>query len=383
MLFIAFGLLAITLFSLLHIQHLSRAQGGSLELTKQLNKDTPVVRVGEVISFTIILTNNANFTLTNVTLVDQYNQNVLAFAGATPPQDLHDPASGLLTWTNVASPPIALGQVLSFTVFFTAEHPQTSVVNFVQAQDITGTGNAISNTQASDQIDESIGGMLPVFKSTSPPGSVPKVGQLVTFTHIITNDGVALLTFLPLTDTYDPLFLEFYFAMPTPTITSPAGLLVWTDLITYFGPISPLQSVVVTTVFTATAQVVNTVNQASIAGARDQFNNDLTASQALAPITIISDAPVPAPTDQNNDNDDDDDEEDTAAATATATPATVVLGAAMATPALVTGQSVLTGENAPRFLPETGYREDEPLALIVVVCLVGLAAGWVWLKAKR
>ena len=73
--------------------------------------------------------------------------------------------------------------------------------------------------------------------------------------HILTNDGAAFITFLPLTDTYDPAFLQFHFAVPTPTITSPPGLLVWADLTTYFGNITPFQTIVMTTVFTATAQV--------------------------------------------------------------------------------------------------------------------------------
>jgi len=173
-LLVALGLLSLTLFTLLHIQQVSRAQSGPLVLVKKLNNASPVVRVGQVVSFTIALTNNASFTLTNVTLVDDYNQTVLGFAGATPPQDLHDPSTGVLTWSNVAAPPIGVGQTLSFTVFFTAEHPQTTVVNFARAQDITGTASAISDTQATDQIDEAVGGAAPVFKSLSPPGSTPR-----------------------------------------------------------------------------------------------------------------------------------------------------------------------------------------------------------------
>ena len=158
-LFIALGLLLLTLLSLTQVQRISRAQG-SVTLKKELNRTSPVVRVGEVLSFTITLTNDAGFTLTNVTLVDKYNQGVLAFAAGAPGPDAVDAANGVLTWTNVAAPPIPPGQTLAFTVFFTAEHPQTAVVNAVRAQDITGTLGAISDTNATDQIDESIGGRL-------------------------------------------------------------------------------------------------------------------------------------------------------------------------------------------------------------------------------
>lgn len=283
-LFIALALLLLTLLSLAQIQRISRAQG-SVTLSKVLNRASRVVRVGEVLSFTITLTNDAGFTLTNVTLVDTFNQGVLAFAGGTPAPDGLDPGNGVLTWTNVATPPILPGQTLTFTVFFTAEHPQTTVVNAVRAQDITGTGSAISDTNAADRIDEAIGGQAPLFKAIFPPGSVPQVGFPVTFTQLITNDGAAVMTYLPLTDTYNAAVLQFNYAIPSPTLTSP-GLLVWTDLTTDFGDIPPFGTVAVTTVFTAAARFDGSVNQASTAGASDQFNNTLAAGFAEVPIQI-------------------------------------------------------------------------------------------------
>ena len=372
--FVAVGFLLLTLFTLLYIQQVSRAQSTSLELTKSLNNPSPVVRVGELISFTIALTNNANFTLTNVTLVDDYNQSVLGFAGAVPPNDLHDPTTGLITWTNVASPPIPQGEALTFTLFFTAEHPQTTVVNFAKAQDITGTMNALSDTQAVDQIDRTIGGSSPISKFLSMPGSIPQAGFPVTFTHIITNDGAAFITFLPLTDTYDPAFLEFNFAIPTPTITSPPGILAWADLTTHFGNITPFNTIVMTTVFTATSQGGTTVNQASIEGALDEFSNDLTANQDQVPITIIGDTPTPAPTVESDDDDDDD--------APTPTPASVVLVEATPTAVDITQQNTLSDSNAPRYLPETG-KGPRDQTFIPLYCLALLAGGWILFGMKR
>ena len=141
----ALFLLLATLLSLLHVAQYSQAQG-EVSLIKTLNRAGNVVRVGEVLSFTVILTNNAGFTLTNVRLVDQYDASVLGFAGATPVEDSHDPAAGLIVWNNLASPVnIAPDEVLTFTLFFTAEHPRTAVVNAVQAEDIIGTSGAISD----------------------------------------------------------------------------------------------------------------------------------------------------------------------------------------------------------------------------------------------
>jgi hypothetical protein len=284
----------------------------------------------------------------------------------------------VLTWTNVANPPLVPGQTLTFTVFFTTEHPQTAVVNFARAQDITGTMNAISDSLATDQIDDAIGGSTPISKFLTQAGGPIQAGSPLTFTQIITNDGAAFITFLPLTDTYNPAFLEFHFALPTPTITSPPGLLVWTDLTTYFGSITPFYSIVVTTVFTATADGGNTTNQASIENARDEFSNDLTAGQAQAPITIIGDTPTSTPTSGSDDDDDDDDDDDTSAPTAT--PAAL----ATATPAttIIVPQSTLTDSASPRYLPDTGHREAAPVGLYIAVFSAAIA-GWLLLSLKK
>ena len=118
MLLLAGGLL-LALMAGLHRLQPSYAQG-PITITKLLNRLSDVVRVGEQISFTVALTNNSSFTLTHVTLVDRYDQTTLALAGAGPGYDEHDPAAGIITWTNVASPQILPGQSLSFTLYFNA-----------------------------------------------------------------------------------------------------------------------------------------------------------------------------------------------------------------------------------------------------------------------
>ncbi len=367
----ALFLLLATLLSLLHVAQYSQAQG-EVSLTKTLNRAGNVVRVGEVLSFTVILTNNAGFTLTNVRLVDRYEASVLAFAGAFPAEDSHDPAAGSIVWSNLADPVnIAPDQVLTFTLFFTAEHPRTAVVNAVRAEDIIGTSGAISDANDIEQGDEAVGGAAPVVKFLSPPGLISQAGLPVTFTHIITNDGAALMTYLPLTDTYDPNFLQFNFALPfSPNVVTPPGTLVWTDLASdaYFGPIPPDTAVVITTVFTATTRVVNTVNRASTEGALDQYNNLLAPGAAQVPITIIADSPTPTPTADSDDNED--------RPVPTATPQ-------QPTPVPTAIATVQAGEtNTPRFLPETGRRQAA-WPILWLMGLLLLTLGVYFLKIKR
>jgi hypothetical protein len=379
---IATAIFLAAMVSLWQTQQISQAQSGDIVMTKVLDRPTNVVRVGEVLTFTITLTNESAFTLTSVTVVDNYDNTSLAFAGAIPPIDQHDPGAAVLTWTNVAVPPIPPGQTISLTVVFTAEHPKPAVVNFARAQDIIHSSGALSYTAETSQTQDAIGGSAPVFKTSWPTGTIPITGLPITFTHLITNDGAALMTFLPLTDTYDAVALQFNYAIPTPTIISPPGLLVWSNLAstTYFGPISPFQTIVVTTVFTAVTNVISAVNEASTEGAQDEYDNDMTGGQAQVPIIILpapTDTPTPEPTPADtatpvptNTPKPRQEEQPAPAPTATATPIP-----------FPTATATATSVPFPTVLPETGRSNAVNLALLLVG--VGLlAAGWAFLARK-
>lgn len=399
----ACGLLLAMALSLHYVQQISQAQG-PVGMTKVLNKSDNVVRVGEVLTFTIALTNTSNFTLTKVTLVDDYDESTLQLAGAAFPWDSHESGTGTIIWTNVATPPIFAspgmppGASINFTVVFTAVSPKAAVVNAVRAQDLESESALLTETVETSRTQEAIGNRLPLFKGIDPPGSVPQVGAPVTFTHVVTNDGAAALIRLPLTDTYDATFLEFQFAIPTPTfvmINPPVGILIWDNLVDFFGPISPFATVVVTTVFTATGQVVDTVNEARVEGALDEFRNDLGAWATQVPIVIIelpTSTPTPTPvpkSDNDNDNDnsnDNEDEEDRSGSVPdTPTPAPTPIGPVItATPvatSTMTGPSPFAGPGAPRYLPETGYFHTSTL-LVLIPGLALLLLGWYLRKLR-
>jgi uncharacterized repeat protein (TIGR01451 family) len=388
---IAAGLLLASLLTLLKVQQPTLAQG-QVVMTKTLDKTGNVVRVGEVLSFTIALTNNSSFTLTKVTVVDNFDQSVLAFARSVPPltmpPDGIDPVRGVITWSNVATSPfpwptIGPGQNIRITVVFTAEHPKATVVNAARAQDLVSSAGSLSQTAATSRTQEAIGGSAPIFKALVPPGRLPQAGLPVTFTHLITNDGAAILTRLPLSDTYDPNFLQFNFAIPSPTLITPPGRLVWTDLTSDFGDIPPFATVVVTTVFTATTQVVTTVNRASTAGAADQFDNDLAAGAAQVPIVIIAEAPTPIPGPAKNGpakDSDDDDDDDTATAPApfpTTTPTGVVV--------IVSGPATATieGGTTPQYLPETGLNGSARPCFWLIGLAILAVSGFIWIIYRQ
>ncbi|MCP5097368.1 MAG: hypothetical protein GY943_17625, partial [Chloroflexi bacterium] len=281
-----------------------QAQGGDIIVDKQLQNASPVVRVGENLTFTIRIENNSTFTVTTLPLSDTFNTAVLGYIGATPNHDTFDPATGRLDWTDLTTyfGDLTPGQQVTVVVTFVAEHPDTAVVNRAATHDVISSGGSLGNADDSDQVDESIGGSTPLEKLLAA-GITPTAGMPLTFTISITNDGAITTTLLPLTENYDPTAIQFNYAVPSPDfVDAMTGVLTWTDLTTWFGDLPAFGTVDVTVVFTALLSTINTVNEASINGAVDWFGNDLTGGADDVPITII-DAPsataTPAPNPTN------------------------------------------------------------------------------------
>jgi hypothetical protein len=306
-------------------------------------------------------------------LIDNYDNTTLAFNRAIPPQTGHNPGTAVITWNNLV--PIPPGQGVIVTLVFTAEHPKTTLVNYARAEDLESSSGQLTQTAETSETQEAVGGSAPVVKSLWPPDSTPQVGLPVTFTHVITNDGAAPMIYLPLTDTYNTTFLDFDFAIPTPTIISP-GLLVWDDLTTFFGPIPPFGTVVVTTVFTATTQVIDaSVNQASTEGALDIYDNALTAGSDQVPITIIDNTPAPAP----DEDDDDDDDDDEAPAPTPTVPAPTLTPTPAAT---LAAEFIAPDSTKPIYLPETGQLQTGWLIAVLIGCSL-LTLGWYLFRIKE
>jgi hypothetical protein len=343
----------------------SRAQGG-IQVDKQLGRSSRVVRVGELLTFTIYITNTSGFTLTSVPMTDTYRADILRYAFVIP----YGPdaqaiigSSGLLTWYNIADPgmfgPIVDGQVVSFTIGFTAEHPATAIVNAAGVHDALDESGSRSFDGNSQDSNDAVGGAAPVEKRLEPPGFTPEIGLPLTFTIVITNDGAAVMTELGLVDRYDPTALAFSYAIPPPTLVLTAtGVISWADLTAYFGDIPGDTAVTVTAVFTALPGIglIETTNRAEVAGARDVYNNVLAPGSDQVPITIIGAAtPTPTPGHENGDGE------------ATPTPTSV----ATPTPGPGSPLTPTPGYTSPTFLPETG-RPSMPGPPLLVVVGMGL-----------
>ena len=280
----------------LSIQSADAQAGGEVYVLKQLGRPSPVVYVGEYLTFTILVRNDTAFTITTLPLADTYNSAVLAYADAVPPPDSLDEGAGRLDWTDLTTffgdqPP---GGQIVVVVGFIAEHPQAAVVNAAEVHDALGESGALSGTTSTASDTESVGGSSPVHKELLA-GLSPQVGQPLTFTVVITNDGFTTMTVAPLVDTYNPAWLAFSYAVPPPDLVDTAGgVLAWKDLTSWTGDVPAHGTISVTTVFTALAATEGALNRAEVTGSVDWYGNDLGGGADEVPITII-DRPAPTP----------------------------------------------------------------------------------------
>lgn len=344
---------------------------------KQLGRSDPLVHVGEYLTFTILIDNSTSFTVTTLPLSDTFNTDVLAYVDAVPPPDSVDEGAGRLDWNDLTTffGDLAPGQQVTVVVGFIAEHPAPAVVNAAEVHDAAGSGGQVGGNNDSSGDGESVGGSSPVDKSLIGD-IIPQVGQPLTFTIVITNNGFTTMTVVPLVEDYDPAFLQFSYAIPQPDVVDEvSGELMWSDLTVWSGDIPAHQAITVTAVFTPLAPIDVTSNSASVSGASDWYGNEMGAGGDQVPITIIGQGgATPTPT-------------GTATATSVAATATPEAPAtrrpeATATPVVAT----VTPTSAPQIpaqIPDTGILPQQPTPLTLVMAPVAATlpvAAWLILR---
>ncbi len=319
------------------------AQTDQIVVEKRLGRASNVIYVGEYLTFTIRIENRAAFTVTQLPLRDDYNASVLAYADANPAPDSVDPVAQQIVWDDLTDffGDLAPGQVVTVVVGFIAEHPEPAVVNRAEVFDVLGSGGALPGGGDDSDASESVGGSAPLEKRIAD-GVTPTVGLPITFNITITNDGYTTMTVVPLIEDYDPAFLQYNYADPPPDMVDfVGGVLTWTDVTSWFGDIPPFGTVDLTVTFMALQSIDNTINRASVGGARDWYGNDLAAGADDVPIQIVV-GPGPA---------------------APATPTTVPTApnpapAATAMPTVTATLATNTAVLADQ-LPDTGIAPDE------------------------
>jgi uncharacterized repeat protein (TIGR01451 family) len=256
----------------------------SYEMTKQRVSASPI-RVGDLVTFTIQITNTNAVTLSVVPLSDTYQTDYLDFASASPAASGNDEAGGWIRWDDLtagwgydlapAGQPNSSGLV---TIVFTGTQstqalPGGVTINTAVVSDVVDSNsNVLSPTTDTADVEIASPGYTMTKHLLSPANGIAVVSETVTFQIVITNTGDIALATVPLTDTYDATYLSFASATPTHSGAA-SGIITWTNV----GPLAVGLSTTVQVNFTA-----------------------LTSTQALSPPVTIDTAVVHA-TDEHDD----------------------------------------------------------------------------------
>nr|AIA11316.1 conserved repeat domain [uncultured bacterium] len=376
---IAILLLALLYALALHDTPAAQAQTSgtlSMAITKQLD-GSPVVTVGQYIDFTIRITNTGTISITKLPVIDNYDAKVLRFDQASPPPSTID--NGLLTWTTLPtdalSGPLQSGQTITINTRFRVIGISDLTINHVRIQDAIGQGGQ-SGGDGSDQSGGKTEGGRVVIEKSLEPGVSPQSGRPVTFTITVRNEGAADLVKVPIQDSYQAEYLQFWKAAPPPS-QSASGQVSWEDVLPQLGLTSlrPNEALTITTVFTALKALdAGVINHAGVIGLRDEFQNELAApQQAEVPIRIIAGPSEAQPTATATPKPRSKPQQATPTLETPAmpTPTTIAITAtAELTASVPTSDSIPTPTLVPAHLPRTGTGDPSSAWLIVALALL-------------
>ncbi len=270
-----------------------RVTNPGLQLSKVLvSPSNGIATVGENVVFHIVITNTGDTDITTLPVRDTYETTYLTYQGADPASDDNND-DGQIDWSNVG--PLASGASKTITVTF-------------QAKASTLPGNTVNNATSHDVVDEN-GAPVPDGSDTEPvtitnPGvEVIKtlvtpasgqtlVGDPVTFQIVIRNTGDTTLTYLPLTDTYDPSCLAYIAKSASPNENGTgAGAIYWNDLTASFGQdLAPGDSFTVTVPFDTVGSCHPATNTATVNG--EDENGDSVSDTDSADVDIVAPASI-------------------------------------------------------------------------------------------
>ena len=235
------------------------AAAPSLALVKTVDRD--LVRTGETVTFTLLVTNTGNTTITQLSLIDTYDPTYLTLTSWSVAPDGHDPAAGVITWTSALDTvlPLAPDRAVSLTIDFRAEASTapgvTTNVAVAQGVDEHGYPAGPEEDRAEAQITEP--GIAVLKTLVDPPGGVAVVDDTVTFTIHITNTGDTDIASLTVVDTYDPSYLTLTSHSEAPDGHDAAtGTITWTSALDGYLPLAPDDAIVLTLDFHADTSTV-------------------------------------------------------------------------------------------------------------------------------
>lgn len=171
-----------------------------LRIVKTVNESTPVV--GTNVTFTVLVHNDGPSDATGVVATDLLPPG-LVYVGHTASVGTYVPITGLWTIGNIPNGG-------SRTLTITAATTLTAGANVINVTTVTGTETDPNPTNNTDQepIEILSGADLQIVKTVN--NNTPKVGEVVTFTLVVTNNGPEASNGVVITD-----ILPIGFSNPT------------------------------------------------------------------------------------------------------------------------------------------------------------------------
>jgi uncharacterized repeat protein (TIGR01451 family) len=273
-----------------------------LQITKVLN-GSDVVRVGQLLTFTIRITNTGTISVAHLPVIDNFDAGILRLERSAPAYSALDPG-GQITWTNTPTAtvggPLRPGQSFEIVTVFRAIAVKEQTVNRARIGEAIAYGGRSRGGGNDSSAGGGVGGRV-IFTKGLEPGQQPQVGRPITFTIVITNDSAANITKIPLDDIYKTDYLKFVSAFPAPSsVDTAAGRLRWDDLLPLLGRtfLRPDEAIRITAVFIPLKPFEGSgINQLSPGEVQNEYQKAMPAPKRDdVPIRIISGPGAPTPT---------------------------------------------------------------------------------------
>ena len=276
-----YGGIILILMHLLLLTEVAQAQSAppiSYTLSQYISDPYPdaPVALNDSIGFAILITNTGTTDITSLPLTYTFDSQYLTLVEIYPTPD-SDNGAGQLQWNNIV--PSCWGAIAPQTTC-------TIYISFKAKQDTTLLADQRTvNTVQSDSQQSSAGVRIDAsivrFRIEQQPyAQTVSPGTAFTITINISNTGGAVITSLPLTDTYNAQHLIFAGATP-PADQGSAGQLKWNNFAASCGgAIAPQASCAAVVSFV-------TLQELSITGNTVQSGSQ----QSYASIDIVAQAP--------------------------------------------------------------------------------------------
>lgn len=239
--------------------------------------------VGDQVSYNITVTNVGSVALTNVELLDLFEDSELTFLSASVAPDSSAVSSGIrtLTWNDLGG--LAVGESVTVTVVYTAESPGSI--------SSTATANAESAfndpTDSDTEVLSVTNPFLSITKSINGGAQTAYYGNVVEYTITVTNSGDTAIETLPLTDNYSSC-LQLLDTSPTAD-SSGGGVAQWNDLLPGSASLAPAAQVQLTMTFLVVGECGPALNVAEVRFAID-VNGEPVPPAEVENINLTTDA---------------------------------------------------------------------------------------------